>query len=171
MTGLTYKTQAEKDADRDRQRELLKALSASDLALRLDECGAWRINGRSGHIFTDADGGWVMSVICSTARTWTSVKNRLAFCEVTQDGDDEGCLRLRELPTAERAATVRSIVGIPKRRPAPPHAFRGKELKPHTEGVKPAPEPRNASGGYQAPGEASHHDFGASVSGLEECAA
>ena len=47
---------------------------------------------------------------CSTAmptlRTWTYLKNRLSLCRVMQDGDDEGCLRLFDLPTPEQAVLV-----------------------------------------------------------------
>jgi hypothetical protein len=35
-------------------------------------------------------------------------KRRLAFCYVTQDGGDEGCLQLQQLPTAEQAEVIRS---------------------------------------------------------------
>jgi hypothetical protein len=34
-----------------------------------------------------------------TKQRWTSFKKRLAFCELTQDGDQEGCFRLHGLPT------------------------------------------------------------------------
>ena len=44
----------------------------------------------------------------------THTKKRLGFCEVTQDGDDEGCLRLHQLPTAEQAEVLRDILGIRK---------------------------------------------------------
>ena len=27
-------------------------------------------------------------------RRWTNIKRRLAFCRITQDGDDEGCCAL-----------------------------------------------------------------------------
>ena len=39
----------------------------------------------------------------------------LAFCRVTQDGDDEGCLHLDRLPTAAEAELIREAVGIRKR--------------------------------------------------------
>jgi hypothetical protein len=35
---------------------------------------------------------------------------------VTQDGDDEGILRLDRLPTADEADTIRDLIGIRKRR-------------------------------------------------------
>ena len=46
---------------------------------------------------------------------WTWAKRRLAFCEVSQDGDAEGALRLGRLPTAEEADEIRDILGIRKR--------------------------------------------------------
>ena len=56
---------------------------------------------------------------CSTAiptlRTWTYLKNQLSFCRVTQDGDDEGCLRLFDLPTPEQAVLIRKAIGLKRR--------------------------------------------------------
>src|SRR5262245_19250217 len=108
MSGLTYRSQALKDADRNRQREQLKALSGSKSALRLDDCGAWRIGGKRGHIYTfDAKGGgWVIFASCRSARHWQSLKRQLAFCAVSQDGTDEGCLWLIDLPSPGQAAAI-----------------------------------------------------------------
>jgi hypothetical protein len=44
------------------------------------------------------------------------IKRRLAFMTVTQDGDDEGCLRLFRLPTPEEAALIRDALLLRKRR-------------------------------------------------------
>jgi hypothetical protein len=41
--------------------------------------------------------------------------NALAFCEVTQDGDAEGCFRLSRLPTPAEAEEIRSVLGIWKK--------------------------------------------------------
>ncbi len=49
-------------------------------------------------------------------RRWTSIKRRLAFCRITQDGDDEGCLHLDQLPTPVQAGLIRQALGIRKRR-------------------------------------------------------
>ena len=46
---------------------------------------------------------------------WTHTKRRLSFCTITQDADDEGCLRLHTLPTTEQAAVIRDALGIRKR--------------------------------------------------------
>jgi hypothetical protein len=114
--GDTYESAAEGEADRTQQKALLTALGAWDRALRRDECGAWCIGGKTGSIHTWGDDrSWVLFVACRSARHWTAVKDKLRFCAVTQDGDDEGCLRLHVLPTPEQAAVIRDVLGIRKR--------------------------------------------------------
>src|SRR5262249_49662252 len=51
-----------------------------------------------------------------SALHWTHTKKRLGFCKVTQDGDNEGCLRLFDLPTPDQAEIIRDVLGIQKRR-------------------------------------------------------
>jgi hypothetical protein len=112
----TYKSGAEALADKQAQGALVAALSASSLSLRRDECGAWRINGSRGHIYTWGDNEtWVLYIGSGTARGWKSHKKRLGFCRVTQNGDTEGYLRLMSLPTPEQAALIREVLGIRKR--------------------------------------------------------
>ena len=111
MTGLTYRNREEERDDRQQQERLLVALDAAPSQLRRDECGWWTIGGRHGAINTWGDGKTWMAVVTSrSARHWTITKRRLAFMTVTQDGDDEGCLRLLHLPTPERgrSSSVRS---------------------------------------------------------------
>ena len=45
-----------------------------------------------------------------TASAWTNTKQALAFCHVTQDGDDEVCLHLDRLPNQGEAAELRHRV-------------------------------------------------------------
>jgi hypothetical protein len=42
---------------------------------------------------------------------------------VTQDGDDEGCLRLFELPTAAQAGVLRDVLGLNKQRQYDPQTL------------------------------------------------
>jgi hypothetical protein len=114
---LTYRDQREKDADKAQQLKLLEALGARESTLRLDECECWRIGGGRGYIYTWGDNqSWVMYCRCRSSKAWAFAKRRLAgFARVTQDGDDEGCLKLDRLPTADEAATIRDLLGIPKR--------------------------------------------------------
>jgi hypothetical protein len=65
-----------------------------------------------------------MNSLCVTAkderdqspRRWMNVKQRLAFCRIMQDGDDEGCLHLYRLPTPAEVVQIREALGIRKRR-------------------------------------------------------
>jgi hypothetical protein len=112
----TYDSGAEAEADRAQQRALLTTLNGWDRALRRDECGAWRINGKHGSICSWGDSkSWVLFVAAYSRRHWTAIKERLPFCRVTQDADTEGCLRLHHLPTPEQAAVIRDVLGIRKR--------------------------------------------------------
>jgi hypothetical protein len=96
---------------------LLSALNAQDRALRRDECGDWRIGGTSGHVYSWGDGKtWLLFLACHSARAWTAAKARLGFCEVTQDGDVEGCFRLHALTSPDQAVAIRTAFGIRKRR-------------------------------------------------------
>ena len=114
--GNTYDTLAEAETDRGQQRSLLTALNGWDRALCRDECSAWRIAGKHGRIYTWGDGKtWVLHVTCQSPKQWTYAKQRLEFCEVTQDCAWEGCLRLHHLPTTERAELIRDILGIRKK--------------------------------------------------------
>jgi hypothetical protein len=112
----TYNSGAQADVDRAQQKRLLAALNASNSALRRDECGAWCIFGQRGAIHTFGDGkSWVVYVICRSVRHWTAAKARLSFCNLMQDGDDEGCLRLVNLPTPDQAIIIRDVIGLRKR--------------------------------------------------------
>jgi len=113
---MSYETVADAEADRAQQRALLAALNVWDRALRRDECGAWRIDGKHGSVHTWGDcKSWVLHVSCRSKLHWTATKKRLGFCEVAQDGDDEGCLRLQQLPTQQQASVIRDVLGIRKR--------------------------------------------------------
>ena len=117
MTGLTYRNRDEERDDRQQQERLLVVLEATPSQLRRDECGWWIIGGRCGTIHTWGDGKtWLVYVTCRSARHWTATRRRLRFMTVTQDGDDEGCLRLFRLPTPEEAAVIRDALGLRKRR-------------------------------------------------------
>jgi len=112
----TYDSSSDAEADRAQQRELLTALGAGGRALRRDDSGAWAIIGSRGTIHTFGDGQtWLVFIRCRSRLHWTYTKQRLAFCTLCQDGDDEGTLRLHRLPTAAEATLIRDILGIRKR--------------------------------------------------------
>lgn len=112
--------------------KLVEALGCRDAALRRDECGDWRINGKYGHISAVPGIPWGgMEKIegfqiyyrgaaelgePSTSRGWTFAKETLGFCTVTQDGDAEGMLFLGRLPSPQEAEIIRDKVWIAKKR-------------------------------------------------------
>jgi hypothetical protein len=112
--------------DREGLLILLAALDASPVALQRDlhrdegRRGNYGIHGKWGHIYIDGKG----FLLCVTAkderdqspRRWTGIKRRLAFCCITQDGDEEGCLHLDRPPTLAQAGLIRQALGIRKRR-------------------------------------------------------
>ena len=112
--------------DRVRLQAMLTALDASSVALHRDlhrgegRNGDHGIHGKLGHIYADGTG----FLLCVNAkderyqslRRWTNIKRRLAFCRITQDGDDEGCLRLDRLPTPAEAVLIREALGIKRKR-------------------------------------------------------
>jgi|SRR5262249_28958112 len=118
MMGDTYANSAEAEADRGRLKALHSALGIRDRALQRDDCNAWVIVGKRGSIHTWGGDGesWLLYVSCHSPRHWTATKARLAFCNVTQDGEDEGCLRLLHLPTHDQAKAIRDALGIQKRK-------------------------------------------------------
>jgi hypothetical protein len=137
---LNYANSKEADADRNALRGLLLVLDVSNRTLRRDECGAWGIRGRRGHVYTwGPSGGWLLFCEGHNPRKWAAIKRRLSFCRVTQDGDTEGCLRLFDLPTPEQAAAIRKTLGLRRRRKLDPTRSPGMILTPNKRGVSGAP--------------------------------
>jgi hypothetical protein len=108
--------------DYARLEALLEALDASPRALRREqyrgsnERGDYAINGKSGHIYADGAGYLLCVTTGESTRRWTNIKCKLAFCRLTQDGDDEGCLHLDRLPTPAEADLIREVLGIRRKR-------------------------------------------------------
>ncbi len=66
---------------------------------------------------------------CHSVRAWNAAKKQLAFCRVSQDGDDEGVLQFTRLPTEAEAKIIRDYVGIHTTKPPPINRF-GSEQTP-----------------------------------------
>ena len=162
----TYHSGAQAEADRAQQKLMLVALNASDRALHRDECGAWCISGTRGTLHTWGNGkSWALFVTCNSGQHWTWVKKKLSFCTVTQDADDEGVLRLDQLPTPDQANVIRHVLGIQKRREVSAEVLgrlkafafdrktrSGVTVQPNTcSGGLPACEAHPASNGEPAP--------------------
>jgi hypothetical protein len=100
-------------ADRNLLIILTEILCVSKGRLRRDLCGHWIISGRRGHILTDGVDTYAY-LPAGTARRWNKAKQNLNFLTVTQDGDDEGILRLGENPTPTQVEMIRKAVGLRK---------------------------------------------------------
>jgi hypothetical protein len=92
---------------------LLDALDASQTTMTralhrgLGRVGDYAIRGKYGHVYQDGTGFLICVDTNESARRWSAIKGRLAFCLLRQDGDDEGCLRLDRLPAPHEAEAIR----------------------------------------------------------------
>jgi len=119
-------------AQRQALLKLMPALGCSDSALRRDDCGDPRIEGKQGHVYAVPGSteepkrpGFMICVLAETSdgRTferwtsqgWTYAKRALAFAKLTNDGDDEGSLFLDRMPSKAEAEVIRRYCGIRKR--------------------------------------------------------
>jgi hypothetical protein len=96
--------------------EFMAAIDASSRSLRRDKCDDLAVFGSLGHVYAVPEGYQLYVTTGERPRKWTSLKKKLAFCQLTQDGDDEGFLILGRLPSKEEAAIIREAVGIRKAR-------------------------------------------------------
>lgn len=108
------RAQPNRENDKILLEKLSEHLSTSEDRIRLDDCGDWNIFGRRGHIFTDSK-LWYIFVAETTKRKWSAIKAKLKFMEVSQDGDDEGILKLERMPLQEEAEAIREVLGLNKR--------------------------------------------------------
>lgn len=102
---------------------LRDALGCRDNALRRDECGDWRIEGRFGHIYAIPEG---FQMCFRGAREfeepppgsqkWANAKKAMPFTSVAQDGDGEGTLVMDRLPAAAPAKIIRDRFGVSRKR-------------------------------------------------------
>src|SRR5262245_24428537 len=117
----TYSSQAEFFADKAQLQTMLVALDAARNQLRLDECRCWNIRGKRGYAATWGDGKrWFIYCAPGSARKWNNFRRALSHLgKCTQDGDDEGNIRIDRLPTPEEAGLIRKAVGFVRTRPAP----------------------------------------------------
>ena len=92
----------------------------------------------------------LLDVTPGTARKWNNLKRHLSFCRVTQDGDDEACLRLFELPTPEQAVAIRKALGLRRKRMVDAAGSAGANLTPLKVGVSASPVRAEAEGGVMA---------------------
>jgi hypothetical protein len=107
---------ANRKTDRDALQQFCDAVDTRPVLLKPDEYNDWRLSGTHGHVYaTPEAGAFYIYVAFRTSMGWTAAKDLLAFCTISQDGDDEGILRLERLPHGSREAkAIRQVVGLPK---------------------------------------------------------
>jgi len=98
-------------------RSLRDTLNTSSQLAR-DECGDWHILGRRGKLFADSQ--WEPYWYLYIDRSWTRAKRALSFMEIHQDGDADGVLRLKRLPTEQEARLIRKWAGLSAKRKLTP---------------------------------------------------
>jgi hypothetical protein len=82
--------------------------------------GDYQITGKHGHVLVNHPG--YLLYVTGTVQRWKKAK-RILPGTVTQDGDDEGILRLDRLPTSAEAEAIRDVIGIRRRRHLSPEAL------------------------------------------------
>jgi hypothetical protein len=85
-------------------------IESTSRALQKDGCGDPHIEGKRGFVYAAPEGFYLF--FTGTPREWTYTERVMSFAKVTQDGDDEGFLLMRRLPTADEAAVIRDRLGI-----------------------------------------------------------
>lgn len=90
---------------------LSKYLKISPSRMRLDVYGDWNVVGKKGKIFTDGQ-LWYLYVSPENSRVWNNIKKKLAFMDLSQDGEDEGILKLERMPSESEAKVVRKVLGM-----------------------------------------------------------
>jgi hypothetical protein len=70
--------------------------------------------GRNGHIYRDGENWLLYLRFTDSPRRWNNAKRKLGL-PVTQDGDDEGCLRIPADYTP--FAGLRAVLGVRKSQP------------------------------------------------------
>lgn len=107
-----------KEKDKILLTELCSVLKVSKKNLRLDEYLDWNIfGGQEAHIFTDGESWYIYLKYEDFKRRWIRAKKSLSFMEVTQDGDDEGILKMTGMPDDKQAETVRKFLRLRKVNP------------------------------------------------------
>jgi hypothetical protein len=99
---------------RDAMLKFADALDCVSTALRSDECGDPRLNGRRGRIYASLK-GYQIYVVAHSAQAWTWAKKALSFAMLAQDGDEEGILKMDRPPTVSEAEPIRRYVGVSKK--------------------------------------------------------
>jgi hypothetical protein len=88
--------------------------------------------GKRGYVATWGDGArWFIYCAPGSSRKWNNLRRDLSHLgKCTQDGDDEGIIRLDRLPTAEEATAIRKAIGLSKRPAVNPEVVKANLSRP-----------------------------------------
>jgi hypothetical protein len=117
-TGTPYHNIFELVEDKQRIEQFADALGVSHRNIHKDNCGQWTISGNAGHLQTWGDrSSYVLYASAYSARKWSAIKCKAkAFgWAVTQDGDNEGCIRV-SLPNFTQSKFLRHLLGLRRKR-------------------------------------------------------
>ena len=111
--------------DRAALQRYCDAIKTQPKLIKRDSCLTWCLWGKGGHIYAIPEAN-TFYLYCApgTVRAWGAAKKLLHFCEVTQDGDDEGCFRLPVSPSTVEAGKIRQVAGLRLRRSVTPSVRR-----------------------------------------------
>lgn len=96
-------------------KELRKVLKISN-KIEIDACGDPNIYGKKGKLFVGKP-FWFIYIFDGN---WNVSKRKLRFMILSQDGDQEGILKLDRLPTIKESAIIREIGGFKQKRELSP---------------------------------------------------
>lgn len=90
---------------------LSTALNISKIHIRKDELNYWNIIGKETFIDTDGE-YWYIHIFSTSERKWKSCKESLEFMELINDGDDEGVLRMKNMPDFIQSKIIRKLLKL-----------------------------------------------------------
>lgn len=93
--------------------EMAIKMGVSERRIRLNEYRWVILQGDRSTINYDGK-WWYICFLDLTPIKWKNVKKKLSFMEVSQDGDDEGILRLDRMPTEIEFEIIRKLGGFRK---------------------------------------------------------
>jgi hypothetical protein len=116
--GKPYRNILEYVHDKEQLEILADALKISRRHVRKDPFGQWLIDRGRGRVQPWGDlSSYLIYVVAHSARKWGAIKRKAKALgwEITQDGDDEGCIRVG-VPNEAEATYLRALLGLRKRR-------------------------------------------------------
>jgi hypothetical protein len=122
----TYVSAGKAQSDKAQLLSMLIALDGARNSIKLDECRTFVIRGRQGYVATWGDGKrWLVHCAPGSPRKWTNIRRALSpLGQCTQDGGQEGIIRIDRRPNPDEAALIRKAIRLNRTKRAPGNAFK-----------------------------------------------